>query len=364
MKTAFILFIHAIVTIAKLLRPGGAKSLIAENLAVRHQLIVANRSRKRSPNLTTWDRFLFGLWTMFIKTTRVDRIAIVVSPRTLFKFHDALKKRKYRRLFSSKRMGKPGPKGPSQAVIKAIVEMKRRNPRFGCPRIAEQITKAFGIEIDKDVVRRVLAKHYRPFPDHGGDGPSWLTVIGHMKDSLWSVDLFRCESMLLKTHWVMIVMDQYTRRIVGFGVQKGDPGGGAVCRMFNQAIAGMVLPKYLSTDNDPLYRFHLWQANLRILEVTEIKTVPYVPISHPFVERLIGTIRREYLDHVQFWNEIDLERKLGDFKQYYSDKRVHTSLEGQTPAESAGCSADSVVDLANYRWDKSCGGLFWLPAAA
>jgi putative transposase len=70
-----------------------------------------------------------------------------------------LLKRKYRRLFSSKRKGKPGPKGPSRAVIKAIVEMKRRNPRFGCPRIAEQINKAFGIKINKDIVRRVLAKH-------------------------------------------------------------------------------------------------------------------------------------------------------------------------------------------------------------
>ena len=249
MKTAFILFVHAIVNTARLLRPGGAKSLIAENLVVRHQLIIANRSRKRAPNLTTWDRFLFGLWTMFIKTTRVDRLAIVLSPATLFKFHDALKKRKYRRLFSSKRKGRPGPKGPSKAVIKAIVEMKRRNPRFGCPRIAEQINKAFGTDIDKDVVRRVLAKHYRFFPSAGSDGPSWLTVIGHAKDSLWSVDLFCCESILLKTHWVMVVMDQYTRRIIGFGVQRVEPDGAAVCRMFNHAIAGTNLPKYLSTDN-------------------------------------------------------------------------------------------------------------------
>ena len=184
-----------------------------------------------------------------------------------------------------------------------------------------------------------------------------------MKDSLWSVDFFRCESMLLKIHWVMVVMDQYTRRIIGFGVQRGEPDGAAICRMFNQAIAGVDLPKYLSTDNDPLYRFHRWRANLRILEVKEIKTVPYVPISHPFVERLIGTTRREYLVYVLFWNAVDLERKLDEFKIYYNDKRVHTSLEGQTPAESAGCHADPVIDLANYRWKKSCGGLVQLPVA-
>ena len=86
--------------------------------------------------------------------------------------------------------------------------------------------------------------------------------------------------------------------------------------MFNQAIVGKGLSKYLSTDNDPLYRFHRWHANLRILEVEEIKTVPYVPLSHPFVERLIRTKRRDYLDHVLFWNAIDLERKLNGFKTY------------------------------------------------
>ena len=100
------------------------------------------------------------------------------------------------------------------------------------------------------------------------------------------------------------------------------------------------------------------------MEVTEIKTVPYVPISHPFVERLIGTIRREYLNHVLFWNAIDLERKLDDFKIYYNYERVHTSLEGKTPAETAGCRAGPVVDLANYGWNKSCGGLVQLPIAA
>jgi putative transposase len=88
--------------------------------------------------------------------------------------------------------------GPNSRLqlIDAIVEFKRRNPRIGCPRIAQEIAHAFGVDIDKDIVRRVLAKHYRPEP--GTDGPSSLSFIGHMKDSLWSVDLFRCESTLLR----------------------------------------------------------------------------------------------------------------------------------------------------------------------
>ncbi len=86
------------------------------------------------------------------------------------------------------------------------------------------------------------------------------------------------------------------------------------------------MPKYVSSDNDPLYRFHQWQANLRILEATEIKSIPYVPLSHPFVERLIGTLRREHLDHTLFWMTADLENKLLDFRTYFNNHRTHASL--------------------------------------
>jgi transposase InsO family protein len=96
--------------------------------------------------------------------------------------------------------------------------------------------------------------------------------------------------MTLRTHWVLVVMDHYTRRIIGFGIHVGVVNGEALCRMFKQAIRGVTtVPRYLSSDHDPLYRFHQWEANLRILGVTETKTVPYVPWSHPFIERLIGT---------------------------------------------------------------------------
>lgn len=133
--------------------------------------------------------------------------------------------------------------GPAQLLINAIIEMKRRNPNYGYRRIAMQISSAFGVTIDKDVVRRVLTKYYKDSPhDHG---PSWLTFLGHMKDSLWSVDLFRCESIHLRSHWVMLVMDQFTRRIVSFATQSGDVNGIAVCRMFNKIIAKQKLPKYL-----------------------------------------------------------------------------------------------------------------------
>jgi len=135
----------------------------------------------------------------------------------------------------------------------------------------------------------------------------------------------------LQTYWVLVVMDQYSRRIVGFGIQRGAVDGLALCRMFQQPIRVAGLPKYLSSDHDPLYRLHQWEVNLRVLGVAEIKTVPYTPWSHPFVERLIGTIRRECLDRLLFWTATDLEMKLHAFSEYYNAYRCHAGLKGATP---------------------------------
>jgi hypothetical protein len=283
MKDKLILFVHLLATIARLMGPGGAKTIVADSLLIKQQLLIINRSRRRAPHLTVLDRFLLGFWSLFLSPRHIQRAAVMIRPSTLLKFHRLLKQRKYRLLHSSVRRGKPELKGPSPELIQAIVECKRRNPRFGCPRIAQQINKAFGTDLDKDVVRRILAIHYQPEP--GGSGPSWLTFLGHTKDSLWSIDLFRCESILLKSHWVL-------------------------------------------------------------------------------VERLIGTIRREFLDQTLFWNSSDLERKLADFRQYYNAHRIHTAHDSKTSLETAGESANQRADLSSFCWESHCRGLYQLPAAA
>ncbi len=161
MRGLLLVAVHLFVTVAKLPRPGGVCSLIAESLLLKHQLRVSGRSRRRAPPLTTLDR-------------------------------------KYRRLFSSTgSRRKPGRKCSPEEIVAAILEMKLRNPRFGNQRIAEQISLAFAVHIDKDVVRRVLAQRYGSnLP--GAAGLSWLTFFAQTTDSLRSVDLFRCESILLR----------------------------------------------------------------------------------------------------------------------------------------------------------------------
>ncbi len=176
------LFIRLLVTVARLFGPGGARSVVAESLLVKHHFLILNRSRARTPDLRPTDQVIVGLCAILMSPARLLRSAVVLKPSTILSLHRALVKRKYRLLFTPKNRGKPGPIGPSPELISAIVEMKRRNPSFGYQRIADQISLVFDIEIDKDVVRRVLAKHYRPEP--GSNSLSWLTFLGHSKDSL------------------------------------------------------------------------------------------------------------------------------------------------------------------------------------
>jgi len=164
-----VLFLLDLAVLAiKLLRPGGTKGVIAANLLLKHQLSVMRRSLRRAPNLRSSDRITLGLISQLINPNRLKSVSIIVQPATLLKFHRALVKRKYRRLFSRRSQKRPGPKGP------------QRNPRYGCPRIAELVSLTFGIPINKDIVRRVLARHYRPGPGQA-TGPSWLTLIGQSR---------------------------------------------------------------------------------------------------------------------------------------------------------------------------------------
>ena len=156
-------------------------------------------------------------------------------------------------------------------------------------------------------------------------------------------------------------MDQYTRRIIGFAVHAGNVDGPARCSMFNDATARQAWPKYLSSDKDPLFQYHRWKANLRVLNIEEIKSPPHVPMSHPFFERLIGSIRRELLDQTLFWTATELENKLQDNQCYYNERRTHAGRDGTTPV---GSSSEKVADINSYRWKQHCRGQFQLPVAA
>ena len=159
MKDLLLILLHLAVITAKLCGPGGVRAVIAENLLLKQQLIVRRRARQRAPNLTLSDKLLCGFGSLFLSPGRIRKVAIGLRPSTLLAFHQASVHRKYRRLFSLSPCRKtPGPKGPSDALIQAIVELKSRNPRFGCPRIARIIARTFGVDIDKASFGRAWAQ--------------------------------------------------------------------------------------------------------------------------------------------------------------------------------------------------------------
>ena len=137
---------------------------------------------------------MMAMIVIFIQTKRLSKITIILKPSTLLKIHKSFVQKKYSKLFSNKNPKKPGRKSPSEEIINLVLAFKIRNPKFGYMRIAMQIKNQFNIDINSDVVRRILNKHYKPTIDDN-NGPSWLTFLGHSKDSLWSLDLFRCESI-------------------------------------------------------------------------------------------------------------------------------------------------------------------------
>ena len=130
-----------------------------------------------------------------------------------FVLRSALLSRNYHLLFSSRKNAKPGPKGPADDLVRVIVELKQRNAHFGCPRIAQQINKAFGVNIDKDV--------YSPSTTAQrliDGGPSWLTFLRHTRDSLSSIPLSWRKSILPKFHSILLAIGQHTRQIIGCGI--------------------------------------------------------------------------------------------------------------------------------------------------
>ena len=155
MRDVAILFIHLVVTVARMFGLGSARSIVAESLLVKYALFILNRLRVRAPDLRPRARLIPGLRAILMRPARLVCSAVILKLFAILGFHRALVKRKCRLLFTPENRDKPGSKGPSAQLICAIIEMKRRKPSFPYQRIDAQASLVFDIEIDKDVVRPV-----------------------------------------------------------------------------------------------------------------------------------------------------------------------------------------------------------------
>jgi len=336
--------------LAQRLGPGGIKAIIAESVLLKHQELIARRSVGKMPRLTTSDRFLCGFLTLFMRPGRIRKAAVVLKPATLTKFRRALVCRNYQLLFSSRKKEKPGPKGPSDALVRVIVEFKQRNARFGCPRIAQQINKAFGVHIDKDVVRRVLAKHYRPEPYYGG--PSWATFLRYTRDSLSSIPLFRREFVLPRIHSSLLVIGQFTRTIIGCGISGRIFDQTVVCSRFHTAIPVIDASRSLRSIHDQPFSHH--RCREKLLGVSRTRTVTILPRSPPVAERRIRTRRRKHHDYRSNYSAIHLDAKHEALNNSDHLFLIPSSLDGKISARISMATAISPAESENFAQKSYC----------
>jgi transposase InsO family protein len=291
-------------------------ALHLENLALRHQLGVLQRSVKR-PKLTPPDRLL---WAWLSQLWNGWRSALViVKPDTVIAWH-----RKSFRLFWAwkVRHGKPGRPAVPIEVRALIRTMCRENPLWGAPRIHGELLK-FGIDIGETSVSKYLVRRRKP------PSQTWRTFFENHVKTMVSVDFFTVPTIRFQVLYVFLVLAHDRRRILHFGVT-AHPTAEWTAQQLREAFPWDTAPRYLLRDRDGIFGPD-FVKQVRAMGIKQVLSAPRSPWQRAYVERVIGTLRRECLDHVIVINEESLRRILRLYLDYYHHSRTHLSLDKDTP---------------------------------
>jgi len=288
-----------------------------ENLALRQQLIVLRRSAPKRLKLKPRDR-IFWVWLRFAWTDWKSAL-MIVKAETVVAWH-----RKGFRLFWTWKIhrGKPGrPKVP-QEVRDLIRMMSRNNPRWGAPRIHGELLK-LGIEITEPAVAKYMVRHEKP------PSQSWRTFLDNHVKSVVSVDFFVVPTIRFKILYVFLVLAHDRRRILHFGVT-AHPTAEWTAQQLRDAFPWNSAPRYLLRDRDRIFG-HEFVEQVKVMGIKQVLSAPRSPWQRAYVERLVGSIRRECLDHFIVFDERSLRRTLTAYCAYYHDWRTHLSLGKDAP---------------------------------
>jgi transposase InsO family protein len=291
-------------------------ALQLEILALRHQLSVLQRSVKK-PKLNRFDRML---WAWFCETWAAWRSALcIVKPDTVIAWH-----RKGFRLFwtGKVRRGQPGRPPVPMEVRKLIRKMSRDNPLWGAPRIHVELLK-LGIDIGETSVGKYMVPSRKP------PSQTWRTFLENHVKTLASVDFFTVPTVRFQVLYVFLVLAHDRRRIVHFNVTS-HPTAEWTAQQLREAFPFDEVSQYLLRDRDRIFGAEFSQQ-VADLGTEEVLGAPRSPWQRAYVERVIGTIRRECLDHVIVFNEASLYRHMRSFLEYYHESRTHLSLRKDTP---------------------------------
>lgn len=288
-------------------------SLQMEILALRHQLAVYQR-RRPGAQLRNSDR-LFWAWLSRIWKDWRDSL-VIVQPRTVI----AWQRRRFR--VHWRRLSRPGRPAISSEIRVLIRRMSSANPLWGAPRIVGEFEK-IGIEVAKSTVEKYMVRK------RGPSSPTWKVFLrNHVRD-LVSVDFFVVPTARFRILLVLLVLATERRRVLHFNVTE-NPTAEWTARQIIQAFPWESSPRFLLRDRDSAYG-ESFRKTVDCLGIEEVLTAHRSPWQNPYVERLIGTIRRECLDHILVFNEEHLRRILRRYFRYYHRWRTHRSLEMDAP---------------------------------
>ncbi len=285
-----------------------------ENLALRHQLHVLRRQRPGRPRLLTFDRLLWVL--LYRLWPRCLEVMVLVKPATVVQWH-----RQGFRLFWRwrSRSGRPS---ADREIRVLIGQLSSANPLWGAPRIHGELLK-LGIEVSQATVAKYMVRR------RGTPSQNWRTFLRNHAEGIAAIDMFVVASASFRLLYVMIILAHDRRNIVRTAVTE-HPTATWLSRQVTEAFPWDTAPRYLLRDRDASYGSYFC-SRVEAMGITEVITAPRSPWQNAYVERVIGSIRRECLDHIVIFNERHLCRVLSSYVDYYQRTRTHLSLDKDCP---------------------------------
>ena len=290
--------------------------LAAENLILRQQLIVLRRQQPKRMRLWNIDRLLM-VWLYRLYPSLLDAI-IIVQPETVIRWHQR-GFRAYWRWKSRHLGGRPRIDSEIRALIR---RMNRENPLWGAPRIHGELLM-LGIEVAESTVGRYMIRRRRP-PSQG-----WKTFLRNHIDGIASLDLFVVRAISFKLLYGLVILRHARRRLMSIGVTD-NPTAEWIAGQVVDAFPWDEAPRHLLRDRDGAFG-PAYTRRIRAMRIRDHPTAPRSPWQNGHVERLIGSIRRESLDHLIVFDEAQLRRVLRNYASYYNQVRTHLSLEKNAP---------------------------------
>ncbi len=288
-----------------------------EILALRHQLTVLQRQQDRRPRFTSFDR-IFWVWLYRLWPGCLDALAIM-KPETVVRWH----RKGFRKYWTWKsRVRGPGRPAVSLEIRNLVRRMSQENPLWGAPRIHGELLK-LGIGISQASVSKYMVRHPRP------PSQTWRTFLRNHAGCLVSVDFFTVPTATFAILFVFMVLRHDRRRIVHISVT-AQPTASWVAQQIREAFPWDTGPRHLIRDRDGIYGA-TFRATVAAMGIEDVVTAPRSPWQNPYVERVIGSIRRECLNHVIVLNEHHLRQILSSYLDYYHRSRTHLSLAKDCP---------------------------------